>query len=111
LLLAGVVGLLAWGLVYLLEQVSSPYLVALTQWLAVTGICVIGLVSLRPLGMFTVPGHSISDYLSMYRQALSFTDSWPVLILGVALCLPRLALAVWRSVSQGTTDVNATQNA
>jgi len=104
LLLAGVIGLLAWGIAYWLDRVSLPYLVALTQWLAATGICLIGLVSVRPLGLFTVPGHSISGYLSMYREALTFTDSWPLLILGLALCLPRLALAVSRSLRQVAAD-------
>jgi hypothetical protein len=93
LLLAGIGGLAAWWVAYWLRRAPRSRLSALAQWMAAIGVCVIGLATIYPVSVFQVPNHDITAFLSMYWFLLRVLYAGP-LLLGAALCLPKLGLVV-----------------
>jgi hypothetical protein len=85
-------GLAAWWLAYRLRRVPRLWLSALAQWMAAVGVCIIGLVTTEPFTVFYVPHHDIFARVSMYWQTLQMLNGGPLLLIGVALCLPKPGL-------------------
>ena len=94
LVLAALVSLAAWWLAYWLRRAPQPWLTASAQWMAAVGVCVIGLVTVQPFSVFSVPRHDVSAFVSMYFQVLGMSGEERLLLIGAALCLPKLVLVV-----------------
>jgi hypothetical protein len=95
LILAAIGGLAAWWLASWLHRAPRPWLTAVARWLAAVGVCVIGLVTVRPFSVVWVPHHDVFAFVSMYFQVLTWSSEGPLLVaVGVVLCLPKLVLVM-----------------